>query len=106
MIQADFLKSGGKLQGFSIRGHAGYAEYGQDVACASVSSAVQLTVNGITEVLGAKAEVLVEENKITCRLEGEPSDGAEAFLKAFLLHLQLLREEFPQALRVNLSEVH
>lgn len=55
--------------GFRITGHAGYADYGEDVCCASVSSAVMLTANTVTEAFKIKADVAVEENEIILRLE-------------------------------------
>lgn len=33
-----------------ITGHAGFADYGKDIVCASVSSIVITTVNGILEI--------------------------------------------------------
>ena len=50
MIVAKFFKSSRKFIGFQISGHAGFAESGYDIVCASVSSAVQLTANNITEI--------------------------------------------------------
>jgi uncharacterized protein YsxB (DUF464 family) len=39
MITAEFYRtSDNKLIGFSVSGHAGMADFGQDIACASVSS--------------------------------------------------------------------
>lgn len=105
MIRAAFIKSGQELKGFSISGHAGYDEYGKDIACASVTSAVQLTVNAITEVLTVKAKLEVEENTIKLRLPTNSDARAPVFLEALLLHLNLLAEEFEGALEVKVSEV-
>ena len=57
MIRVEFTKSGELLTSFSVSGHAGYDDYGHDIVCASVTSAVQLTANGITEVLKLPAKV-------------------------------------------------
>ena len=106
MIHADFVKSEGRLVGFSISGHAGYDDYGHDIVCASVSSAVQLTVNGITEILKTKADVTVEENLIKIMLSVKNAQKAQAFLEALLLHLNLLAEDYEGTIQVNLSEVY
>lgn len=105
MIEANFFQTKDALVGFSISGHAGYDVYGKDVACASVTSAVQLTANGITEVLAIPADVLVLENKIELRLPSY-SKQAVAFLDALLLHLRLLAEEYEDTIDVNVSEVY
>lgn len=55
MICADFFRNEhDRLVGFRITGHAGYADYGEDVCCASVSSAVMLTANTVTEAFKDK----------------------------------------------------
>lgn len=106
MIHADFVKSGDALMGFSISGHAGYDDYGHDIVCASVSSAVQLTVNGVTEILKLKADVTVEDNLIKMMLSQKNAQKAQAFLEALLLHLNLLAEDYEGTIQVNLSEVY
>ena len=71
MIRIDFLTlpSGGLL-GFSMEGHAGYGEEGEDIVCAAVSSAAYLTVNTITEFLHvAPLALRVEEGELFFRIE-------------------------------------
>ncbi|MBR5721970.1 MAG: ribosomal-processing cysteine protease Prp, partial [Clostridia bacterium] len=46
MIRIVFVEKDGRLNGFSVSGHAGYAPYGSNIVCSAVTSAVQLTVNG------------------------------------------------------------
>lgn len=46
-----------------IKGHANYADYGKDIVCASVSSIVITTVNGILEI-DREAITYVEEKDI------------------------------------------
>ena len=106
MIRATFLGTQKKLSGFSLSGHAGYADYGQDIVCASVSSAVQMTVNGVTEVLKLNANVNVEENLIEMKLSEQNAQKAQLFLQALLLHLNLLSEDYEGTIQVNLTEVY
>ena len=105
MIAALFEQSKGSLCSVIVSGHAGYADYGQDVVCASVTSALQLTANGITEVLKVPAQVVQEENSITVRLPKNPGQSAQAFLQALQLHLTLLAEDYPGTIQVTVSEV-
>lgn len=106
MIKARFLKSQGKFVGFSINGHAGYAEHGKDIACASVTSAVQLTANAITELLQVKAKLDINENEIMLKLPQSQCGQSEVFLKALWLHLNLLAEDFEGTIKVTILEVH
>ena len=109
MIEASFHRKDGMLCGFSIQGHAGYAAYGRDIVCAAVSSAAQLTVNGVTEILGLPAKVEVEEttNRLTLTLPNKNSalTEGEHMLAALLLHLQLLEEDYKGKIHVTILEV-
>lgn len=64
MITAVFACAADAVAAVTVSGHAGYAPAGEDIVCASVSSAVQLTANALTEILGTKAQVKVSENSV------------------------------------------
>ena len=105
MIRAEFYRdSSDRLTGFSVSGHAGVAEYGQDIACASVSSAVMLTANTVTEAFGLKAEVKVGENEISLELKQADETG-DKLLLGLLTHLYILSDEFQGRIRITFTEV-
>ena len=81
MIRAEFFSQAGRLTGFTVSGHAGYADAGEDIVCAAVSSAVQLTANGITEVLGMKARVTAKGDTVSLKMDSLLSEDAEAFFE-------------------------
>lgn len=62
MITAVFYEKGRQYVGFCVSGHAEH-----EIACACVSSAVQLTANGVTELAHIPASV--EAKGDTVRLE-------------------------------------
>ena len=103
MIRAEFYESKGVPKGFSISGHAGYADAGQDVVCAAVSSAVQLTVN-VLDALGCQADVNVGDNVIRCMVSKEDNTSA-AVLGQLRLHFESVLEEFPKTIKITNSEV-
>lgn len=105
MISVRFFQNSGKLTGVTVSGHAGYAEYGQDIVCASVTSAVQLTANGITEILKAPCNVRMDKNRISIELGRDAGQDAEAFLQALSLHLSVLAEDYPNTISIFVSEV-
>jgi uncharacterized protein YsxB (DUF464 family) len=105
MIVAEFYrKADNKLVGFDISGHAGFADFGQDIACASVSSAVMLAVNTITDVFMIDAKTSVYENDILLKLKDDPTGAGDKLLLGLLSHLYLLCEEFPEAIKVKIIE--
>lgn len=106
MIRARFFSKANRLTGFSVSGHAGYADAGEDIVCAAVSSAVQLTANGITEVLGLQAQVCAEGDTVSLRLDDPGAcREAEPFLKALQLHLSVLAEDYPKNVKLTCTEV-
>lgn len=100
MIKAVFFTENGRLSGFSLSGHAGYGTAGNDVACAAVSSAAELTCNTVTEFFGDDADVSVSENMLTLRLKNEGCGYSEKLIESFKTHLCFISEEFPRSIQI------
>jgi uncharacterized protein YsxB (DUF464 family) len=105
MIIADFFQSSdGMLIGFRITGHAGMADYGQDVCCASVSSAVMMAANTVTEAFKIEAKVSVGENEIMLKLPKTEENG-DKILLGLITHMYFLSEEFSGRIKVRVNEI-
>lgn len=100
MIKAVFFTENGRLSGFSLSGHAGYGTAGNDVACAAVSSAAELTCNTVTEFFGDDADISVSENMLTLRLKDEGCGYSEKLIESFRTHLSFISEEFPRSIQI------
>ncbi len=105
MIEAMFPRANCQITGFTVSGHAGYATSGKDIVCAAVSSAVQLTSNGITEILHYPADVSAEGNRVSLQTTGDIPADVQAMLASFELHMRLLAEEYPKFIRIRYLEV-
>jgi len=105
MVRATFRRAAGQLRSVEVSGHAGCGEAGEDIVCASVTSALQLVCNAVTEVQKLPAQVLVEENRIRLTLPEEASGEAERSVQALLLQLRLLEQEYPQNIKTTVLEV-
>ena len=91
--------------GFSVKGHS-TADANDEIGrlvCASVSSAAYLTVNTITDVIGDKADIEVDDGKMVIRL-CSVSNESKLLLEGFKLHVLQLSEQYPNCIKVN-SEV-
>ena len=104
MIKAHFFKSQGFFTAFSIEGHAGFADYGKDIVCSAVTSAVMTVLNGITECTDTPAQVSVLENQITINLE-KRQQTADCFLKALKLQLEYIEQEYNGTINITVTEV-
>lgn len=105
MIRAEFFRGEKGLSGFCVSGHADYADYGEDIVCAAVTSAIQLTANGITEVIKAPCELNAGQNEIMLKLSDCTNKAAVDFISALQVHLSLLAESYPDNICLEFSEV-
>ena len=99
MVRFKFVRSGKTNIGFVCSGHAGFAESGQDIVCAAVSSAAYLTANTITDVIGAKAEVEVKDGYMSVILT-EADEQSVNLLNGLEAHIRALAEDYPRSIKV------
>ena len=104
MIRVRFTTAEGSLSGFTVSGHAGAGEFGQDIVCAAVSSAAYMTANTITEILNLPADIAVEEGYMSLRVTGTLAP-CQAVLAGFRLHIQALQQEYPKRIQLMNTEV-
>lgn len=102
MITASFKMTGDgrSIKGFCVKGHSGYADAGNDIVCASVSSAVMLTVNTAAEFFGIELDISVDEGDIRCEVK-EPSENSDRLFNSLKAHLFEVSHEFPNNLKVT-----
>ena len=92
MITASFFDSG---RAFEIKGHSGSSKSGNDIICASVSSAAYMTANTITDIIGAKADIKVRDGYMRFRLT-ESNAEAERLIEGLELHMKELSKQYPK----------
>ena len=96
MIRAKFNIRKGS---FTIEGHSGSAESGQDIVCAAVSSAAYMAVNTITEILGEDVEADVDDGYMKIKLCGN-SNAAKDILRGLKLHISELAKDYPDFIKI------
>ena len=81
--------------GFSLAGHAGYSEAGQDIVCAAVSVLVINTINALERYTDDAFSLASDEERgyISCRFEEIPSHDAELLLKTMILGLSDMADD-------------
>ena len=73
MTNLKFFKKDDKFVKVECSGHTGYAEFGKDVLCATISGIVQSCFLGLKDVLGLKMRLIRKENDGYIKFE-LPSD--------------------------------
>ena len=104
MTRCEFFTEDDRITGFSVSGHSGYAEAGQDIICAAISAVVTMAEATINDVCGAKAKVRVKEEdaRVTLTLPAscDEEETVQAVLSGLMLTLISLREDYPDYIEV------
>ena len=84
-----------------VKGHANYAEYGQDIVCASVSTAVYMSINQI-EVFD-KSEcinTIVKEGNACIEVVSE-DEIVKKVISNLIFTLRDLELQYPKYIKIN-----
>ncbi len=95
MTNITFLYENNLLIGFNITGHATVSEddFEGKLVCSAISSAAYLTANTITEIVGAKAKIVVNDGGMKLKLT-EKIRECQVTLMGLKLHLEELSKQF------------
>lgn len=84
--------------GFLCKGHAGYADPGQDIICSAVTAMATMTITGLTDVLHLHVQYRLDEGHIECSvpLNGQVNeanaDRIELLMETFELGCRQLED--------------
>ena len=107
MTKVTFSSREDKLLSVDILGHAGYADEGEDIVCAAISSAVMLTHALLFDVQRIPVDTLIEDDGAHIRItlpEGAGMERGQDALQALRLHFTELEQNYSEFLSV--MEVH
>ena len=98
MTQITFYKtSAGEYKGFTCDGHAGYANYGEDIVCASISVLVINTINSLEQITGEQMHVVTSEEAgmIRCSFVDQPlKETSKALMDSLVLGLTQIEKQY------------
>ena len=93
MIRAKaILDSNSNYKAFSVTGHAGFSEYGNDIVCASVSILVINTANAIEKLTNVKFKATQEDNMINFIFYELPDEKSKLLMDAMILGLNEIQK--------------
>ena len=97
MIQVNILRDRNEVvKGIDINGHAGYAEYGQDVICAAVSALVLNMANSVESFTDDHFEGSVSEDggEFSFSFPDSISPESQLLMKSLILGLENILDEY------------
>ncbi|MDO4357064.1 MAG: ribosomal-processing cysteine protease Prp [Clostridia bacterium] len=105
-----FTRNDGEILGFAAKGHAGYADAGEDIVCAAISALTQATEYGLTEVVRVPVERRLNEKRADYAVELSDSADpaarrqAQILLKTLSGSLQAIANDYPRHIRIIFQE--
>ena len=87
MTKVEFFDRDDRISGFSVSGHSGYDENGQDIVCAAVSALAQTALLGLTIHLKRDVSYDMEEGRLSVQLNTKPDAQTDAVLETMILGL-------------------
>ena len=106
MTAVVFRMEDDRITGLEAKGHSGYAEAGEDIVCAAVTSAVRLVETTVNDGLGLAASVKIREQdaSISLRLPGGLDEVTESTCQSLMTGLMVyfaqLHDEYPDNIEV------
>lgn len=104
MTKITIFKKNGKICEYQIKGHSGYAEAGSDIVCAGVSTAGQMALIGLQEVLGLDVEVDVKDAYLHVTVRDFQDEKAQAILNAMHKTLEDIAKNCHKNVRMEVRE--
>ena len=88
----------GNIYRFVVDGHSGYEEIGKDIVCANVSTATQSVILGMSELLGIRLNIVIDDGHLECSIP-EISDQLDLekvniLLETMVLTLRQVESEY------------
>ena len=104
-----FKDSSDEYRGFSLVGHAGYAESGSDIVCAAVSMLSTNTVNSILSLTGDKISYNVDEETGLLSMsfsDKQVSNESKLLVDSLILGLESVKESYGDTyIKISYKEV-
>ena len=95
------LNTDGSIRRFTVNGHSGFAESGEDIVCAAVSSTVWMTINGIEKQNLARLSYEERDGFVDCIVEEKFSDGADVLLNSLVMFITELSGQYKEFLKLT-----
>jgi uncharacterized protein len=107
MIRVNVVRSGERIEAFTITGHAGFANAGNDIVCAAVTVLVLNAINSCEKFLGVALSEHVVDNRNTfeCTVpmsEREPE--VQLFMKSMLFGIEQTSQLYPKHVAVRYTD--
>lgn len=105
MIKVTIFKKEGKIWSYQIKGHARYAESGKDIVCSAVSTAGQMTLLGLKDVLNVKVENDIQDGYMQVKVADNFEDECvQVLMNTFEKTIENFAEEYVKYIKLEVRK--
>lgn len=104
MTKITIFKKNGNICEYQIKGHSGFAEAGKDIVCAGVSTAGQMALIALREVLMLDVEFDIKDAYLHVKLENFENSEAQVVLRAMEKTLEDIAKNYDKNVRMEVRE--
>ncbi len=92
--------------GFEVAGHSGFAEEGQDIVCSAVSTATQMALVGLKEVLKLDVKQKLGDGFLAVSLKEEDIEkqAVQTLLRAMEETLKSIAKQFSRFVKMEVKK--
>ena len=101
MTTAKFLFSDDTIVSFELSGHSGAGDFGTDIVCSAVSSAVYMAANTIIEIMKLCPEAEVRDGYLKFTMNIDDARKSKVITDGLYLHLSELQGQYPNNLKLE-----
>lgn len=94
MTKITIFKKEGKICEYQVKGHSGYAEEGADIVCSGISTATQMALVALTEVLKLDVQSDIKDGYMHVTIKDYQNEDAQNILRAMELTLEDIAKNY------------
>lgn len=106
MTKITIFKKNDIIWSYQVKGHSGFAEEGKDIVCSAVSTATQMTLVGLKDVLKLNVESIIEDGFLQVRLlDGDENNkDAQVLLNTMFLTLKDISKNYAKNVKMEVRK--
>lgn len=84
-----------------INDHADFAEYGNDIVCAAISSIIFGALNALVHYGCSQKQIIVDDSKACIHISLNDENDLQVVAQTMLIQLQTIQESYPDYIKIK-----
>lgn len=104
MVKVNVIRKHQMIHNVTIRDHAGYADKGQDLVCAGISSIAVGMMNALDQLTPETCILSMKDADVEIQVIKESTEN-QLLLESLIIQLKTLKESYKTYVQINEQEV-